>query len=234
MERCPICNSIGIIKLHGLQPTQEDDFIVANHGIIDWYDPPMCPRFVQIIPGLLRSMNDLQGQVQESSVQARRLKMMLVFSWCGVNLLDGTCLNCTYSDGKPVTCCGCEGPLKGRFCSFCASRNENSFAYDSNSNYFNNGKPVTCCGRDVLFATRLASSKLHGLQPTQEDDFIVANHGIIDWYDPPMCPRSVQIIPGLLRSMNDLQGQVQESSVQAKRLKMMLVFSWALVMNEDA
>ncbi|GJS64449.1 hypothetical protein Tco_0679013 [Tanacetum coccineum] len=31
---------------------------------------------------------------------------------CGVNLLDGTCLNCTYGDGKPVTCCGCEGPLK--------------------------------------------------------------------------------------------------------------------------
>ncbi|GJS36612.1 hypothetical protein Tco_0534994 [Tanacetum coccineum] len=57
---------------------------------------------------------------------------------CGVNLLDGTCLNCTYGDGKPVTCCGCEGPLKGGFCSFCASRNENSFTYDSNSNYFNN------------------------------------------------------------------------------------------------
>ncbi|GKC39797.1 hypothetical protein Tco_1052181, partial [Tanacetum coccineum] len=29
---------------------------------------------------------------------------------CGVNLLLGTCLNCTYGDGKPVTCCGCEGP----------------------------------------------------------------------------------------------------------------------------
>ncbi|GJS42641.1 hypothetical protein Tco_0567684 [Tanacetum coccineum] len=56
----------------------------------------------------------------------------------GVQLLDGTYLNCTYGDGKPVTCCGCEGPLRGGFCSFCASRNENSFAYDSNSNYFNN------------------------------------------------------------------------------------------------
>ncbi|GKE92947.1 hypothetical protein Tco_1574042, partial [Tanacetum coccineum] len=30
---------------------------------------------------------------------------------CGVNLLLGTCLNCTYGDGKPVTCCGnCGGP----------------------------------------------------------------------------------------------------------------------------
>ncbi|GKB68722.1 hypothetical protein Tco_0930134, partial [Tanacetum coccineum] len=56
---------------------------------------------------------------------------------CDVNLLDGTCLNCTYGDGKLVTC-GCEGPLKGGFYSFCASRNENSFTYDSNLNYFNN------------------------------------------------------------------------------------------------
>ncbi|GJY49084.1 hypothetical protein Tco_0439040 [Tanacetum coccineum] len=58
--------------------------------------------------------------------------------FCGVNLLNGTCLNCTYGDGKPVTCCGCEGPLKGGFCSFCASRNENSFAYDPKPNSFNN------------------------------------------------------------------------------------------------
>ncbi|GJY50111.1 hypothetical protein Tco_0440067 [Tanacetum coccineum] len=57
---------------------------------------------------------------------------------CGVNLLDGTCLNCTYGDGKPITCCGCEGPLRGGFCSFCFSRNENSFAYDPKPNYFDN------------------------------------------------------------------------------------------------
>ncbi|GJX97706.1 hypothetical protein Tco_0353504 [Tanacetum coccineum] len=56
---------------------------------------------------------------------------------CGVNLLLGTCLNCTYGDGKPVTCCGCEGPLKGGFCSFCASRDGNSFDYNPNPNSFN-------------------------------------------------------------------------------------------------
>ncbi|GJW65203.1 hypothetical protein Tco_0117087, partial [Tanacetum coccineum] len=37
-------------------------------------------------------------------------------------------------DGKPITCCGCEGPLKGGFCSFCASRDGNSFAYDLKPN----------------------------------------------------------------------------------------------------
>ncbi|GJW47310.1 hypothetical protein Tco_0078956 [Tanacetum coccineum] len=52
---------------------------------------------------------------------------------CGVKLINGICLNCTYGDGKPVTCCGCEGPLNGGFCSFCASRARNSFAYDPNS-----------------------------------------------------------------------------------------------------
>ncbi|GJS39886.1 hypothetical protein Tco_0564929 [Tanacetum coccineum] len=58
-------------------------------------------------------------------------------SQCGVNLLLGTCLNCTYGDGKPVTCCGCEGPLRGGFCSFCASRDGNSFDYNPNPNSFN-------------------------------------------------------------------------------------------------
>ncbi|GKA66678.1 hypothetical protein Tco_0766486 [Tanacetum coccineum] len=49
-------------------------------------------------------------------------------------------LNCTYRDGKPVTCCGCEGPLNGGFCSFCASRAGNSFAYDPNPNSFNDSQ----------------------------------------------------------------------------------------------
>ncbi|GKD43917.1 hypothetical protein Tco_1268562 [Tanacetum coccineum] len=57
---------------------------------------------------------------------------------CGVNLLLENSLNCTYGDGKPITCCGCEGPLRGGFCSFCSSRNDNSFAYNPKLNYFNN------------------------------------------------------------------------------------------------
>nr|GEX38064.1 hypothetical protein [Tanacetum cinerariifolium] len=32
-------------------------------------------------------------------------------------------------DGKPVTCCKCEGPLRGGFCSFCDLKAENSFTY---------------------------------------------------------------------------------------------------------
>ncbi|GJT67515.1 hypothetical protein Tco_1018995 [Tanacetum coccineum] len=67
----------------------------------------------------------------------KRLTSDLIVLTCGVNLLLGTCLNCTYGDGKPVTCCGCEGPLRGGFCSFCASRDGNSFDYNPNPNSFN-------------------------------------------------------------------------------------------------
>ncbi|GKD63517.1 hypothetical protein Tco_1305625, partial [Tanacetum coccineum] len=40
---------------------------------------------------------------------------------CGVNLLDGTCLNCTIGDGKPVTCCGGEGSFNGGNCPSCSN-----------------------------------------------------------------------------------------------------------------
>ncbi|GJV31772.1 hypothetical protein Tco_1392172 [Tanacetum coccineum] len=62
---------------------------------------------------------------------------------CSVNLINGICLNCAYGDGKPVTCCGCEGPLNGGFCSFCASRAGNSFAYDPNPNSFNDSQNLS-------------------------------------------------------------------------------------------
>ncbi|GJS98818.1 hypothetical protein Tco_0819988 [Tanacetum coccineum] len=62
---------------------------------------------------------------------------------CGVKLINGICLNCTYGGGKPVTCCGCECPLNGGFCSFCASRAGNSFAYDPNPNSFNDSQNLS-------------------------------------------------------------------------------------------
>nr|GEZ21396.1 hypothetical protein [Tanacetum cinerariifolium] len=62
---------------------------------------------------------------------------------CGVNLINGICLNCTYGDGKPVTCYECEGPLNGGFCLFCALRVENSFAYDPNTNSFDDSQNLS-------------------------------------------------------------------------------------------
>ncbi|PWA20742.1 zinc finger, GRF-type [Artemisia annua] len=44
--------------------------------------------------------------------------------------------------------------------------------------------------------------------------------GFFDWLDPPMCAWSVQIIPGLLRSRNQLQESLFEMAAGRKRLKM--------------
>nr|GEW66497.1 hypothetical protein [Tanacetum cinerariifolium] len=59
---------------------------------------------------------------------------------CGIHPINGICLNCTYGDRKPVTCCGCEGPIWGGFCSFCALRAEYSFANDPNPNSFDDSQ----------------------------------------------------------------------------------------------
>nr|GEX34708.1 hypothetical protein [Tanacetum cinerariifolium] len=62
---------------------------------------------------------------------------------CGVSLTNGIYLNCTYRDGKPLTCCECEGPLRGGFCWFCDSRDETSFANDPNSNSFDDSQHLS-------------------------------------------------------------------------------------------
>ncbi|KAL8250812.1 hypothetical protein R6Q59_034505 [Mikania micrantha] len=49
--------------------------------------------------------------------------------------------------------------------------------------------------------------------------------GFFGWFDPPMCDRSVDIIPGLLKSKNDLQIQLKASVVESKSLKKKLIFS---------
>nr|GEV39358.1 hypothetical protein [Tanacetum cinerariifolium] len=46
-------------------------------------------------------------------------------------------------DGKPLTCCECEGPLRGVFCWFCDSRAETSFANDLNPNSFDDSQNLS-------------------------------------------------------------------------------------------
>ncbi|PWA45340.1 ccc1 family [Artemisia annua] len=59
------------------------------------------------------------------------------------------------------------------------------------------------------------------------------NDGFQDWVDPPMCARSVMIIPGLLNNMNQLQetarenaAKARENASKARRFKIMLGLSW--------
>ncbi|PWA58065.1 zinc finger, GRF-type [Artemisia annua] len=81
MVRCPQCGSPAIIKTSWTQFNPGRRFYCCskwgpNHGIIDWYDPPMCNRAVQIILGLLRNMNESQDIVTENRGTIRRLKMI--------------------------------------------------------------------------------------------------------------------------------------------------------------
>ncbi|PWA42920.1 zinc finger, GRF-type [Artemisia annua] len=86
MVRCPRCNAIGIIKTSWTDINPERRFYCCskrgtNHGIIDWYDPPICERAAQIIPELLRNMNSLQASVARYQGEARRMKIMLGCTW---------------------------------------------------------------------------------------------------------------------------------------------------------
>nr|GEV37016.1 reverse transcriptase domain-containing protein [Tanacetum cinerariifolium] len=54
-----------------------------------------------------------------------------------MTLFNGTCNNCIYEDGKPLTCSGCEGMLRGGFCLPCDLKAENSFNYYQDAYSFN-------------------------------------------------------------------------------------------------
>ncbi|GKA75577.1 hypothetical protein Tco_0781955 [Tanacetum coccineum] len=79
MVRCRICRSPGVIKTSWTPTNPGRCFYCCskrgiNYGIIDWFDPPMCDRAVKIIPGLLRTMNELQEiiahyRAQETNVE---------------------------------------------------------------------------------------------------------------------------------------------------------------------
>ena len=55
-----------------------------------------------------------------------------------------------------------------------------------------------------------------------------AHCGFIDWLDPPMCPRSTIIIPGLLNRINNQRAQMQELVEDRARIKKYLYVSWFL------
>ncbi|PWA97237.1 zinc finger, GRF-type [Artemisia annua] len=83
MVRCPRCNAHSIIRTSWTPTNPGRRFYCCSRtcGFIDWYDPEMCPRAVQIIPGLLNSMNELRATANQQAKQARRLKFILGVTW---------------------------------------------------------------------------------------------------------------------------------------------------------
>ncbi|CAA0829044.1 Unknown protein [Striga hermonthica] len=49
------------------------------------------------------------------------------------------------------------------------------------------------------------------------------------WIDPPMCPRSRQIIPGLLKRVNRLENELATRKSREKWLWGMMVLSWLIM-----
>ncbi|GJY09969.1 zinc finger, GRF-type containing protein [Tanacetum coccineum] len=71
MVRCDKCDSIGVIRTSGTQENPGRRFYCcskrgSNHGFIDWYDEEMCQCSVDIIPGLMRSINQLEMEVADN------------------------------------------------------------------------------------------------------------------------------------------------------------------------
>ena len=50
-------------------------------GFFAWLDPPMCQRALDVIPGLLRSKNQVEGRLRAKEKQARRLRVALYGTW---------------------------------------------------------------------------------------------------------------------------------------------------------
>ncbi|GJX00017.1 hypothetical protein Tco_0183930 [Tanacetum coccineum] len=50
-------------------------------NFLRWYDPPMCQRSVQIIPGLLRSRTELEEIVAMAKEKRRKLLKFLIIGW---------------------------------------------------------------------------------------------------------------------------------------------------------
>ena len=53
----------------------------SNCRFIGWVDPVMRSRSRDIVPGLLRSKNKLEGYIEEKKKENRMLKCLLLISW---------------------------------------------------------------------------------------------------------------------------------------------------------
>ncbi|GJY47235.1 hypothetical protein Tco_0436298 [Tanacetum coccineum] len=81
------------------------------------------------------------------------------------------------------------------------------------------------CGLEDVIRTswtnRNPSRRFYGC-PTLSPTYV----NFLRWYDPPMCQRSVQIIPGLLRSRNELKEILAMVEEKRRKLLKFLIISW--------
>ncbi|GJZ24216.1 hypothetical protein Tco_0561675 [Tanacetum coccineum] len=80
MVRCH-CGAQAVVRTSWTNENPGRRFWVCC-GFIDWLDPPMCRRSTLIIPGLLRSLNNHEAQIQHAMEERARMKKYLYVSWC--------------------------------------------------------------------------------------------------------------------------------------------------------
>ncbi|KAJ9535355.1 hypothetical protein OSB04_un001533 [Centaurea solstitialis] len=80
------CGSIAIIRTSWTSTNPGRRFYCCSIKgskcrFLGWVDGPMCPRSIQIIPGLLRSKNEVEAALKSTASQARKWKLMCFISW---------------------------------------------------------------------------------------------------------------------------------------------------------
>ncbi|KAL8226529.1 hypothetical protein R6Q57_016361 [Mikania cordata] len=80
------------------------------------------------------------------------------------------------------------------------------------------------CGKEAVIRTSW-TSRYPGRRfyscPDQE-----SSCSFITWVDPEMCPRSILIIPGLLKSKNKAERKCRAATDECKSLRKYLLISW--------
>ncbi|KAL8224509.1 hypothetical protein R6Q57_019984 [Mikania cordata] len=71
----------------------------SNCRFIRWLDPVICDRSMVIIPGLLKSKNEVETNLQSSEAANGQLKKYLIISWIGF-----FCLVDCYENLKGLVC----------------------------------------------------------------------------------------------------------------------------------
>ncbi|KAL8551141.1 hypothetical protein ACS0TY_000284 [Phlomoides rotata] len=84
-------------------------------------------------------------------------------------------------------------------------------------------RPVTCrCKNEAIVVTSWKNGncgrRFHGCQLYPNDGYC----NFFKWIDPPMCDRAVEIIPGLLRRMNEQRAEIRNAQIIAEKLKEMI------------
>ncbi|KAJ9565721.1 hypothetical protein OSB04_001687, partial [Centaurea solstitialis] len=86
------CGSIGSIKTSWTSRNPGRRFYSCSNkkqrcGFIRWFDPPMCSRSMEVIPGLLNSKNQLDAKIKEVKHEDRKWKLLFFITFVFIEVV---------------------------------------------------------------------------------------------------------------------------------------------------